>query len=126
MTVADLVIRIKNGYMADRETIIVPFSKFNISILEKLKQLKYIQDFTIEGETIKKITAILKYDDGVAAFTDVKIFSTPGRRWYTTYNEIKPVLGGMGQAIVSSSKGILTGKEAKKEKVGGELLFHIW
>lgn len=126
MTVADLVIRIKNGYMADRETIEVSFSKFNVSILEKLKQLNYINDYTVEGDVVKKISASLKYEDGVATFTDVKLFSTPGRRWYTTYQDIKPVLGGLGQAIISTSKGILTGKEAQKEKVGGELLFHIW
>ncbi len=126
MTVADLVIRIKNGYMAERETIAVSYSKLNVSILEKLKQLNYIKEYTVEGETVKTISATLKYDDGVPAFTDVKIFSTPGRRWYTTYQDIKPVLGGLGQAVISSSKGILTGREAKKEKVGGELLFHIW
>jgi small subunit ribosomal protein S8 len=126
MTVADLVIRIKNGYMSGRESIIVPFSKLNESILSKLKKLNYIQEITVEGETIKRFVVSLKYDDGVAAFTDVKIFSTPGRRWYTNYNDIKPVLGGLGVAVISTSKGILTGNEAKKEKVGGELLFHIW
>ncbi len=126
MTVADLVIRIKNGYMSGRESIIVPFSKLNESILTKLKKLNYIQEITVEGETIKQFIVTLKYDDGVAAFTDVKIFSTPGRRWYTNYNDIKPVLGGLGVAVISTSKGILTGNEAKKEKVGGELLFHIW
>ncbi len=126
MTVADLVIRIKNGYMSGRESIIVPFSKLNESILTKLKKLNYIQEITVEGETIKQFIVALKYDDGVAAFTDVKIFSTPGRRWYTNYNDIKPVLGGLGVAVISTSKGILTGNEAKKEKVGGELLFHIW
>jgi small subunit ribosomal protein S8 len=68
----------------------------------------------------------LKYDEGVPALTDVKIFSTPGRRWYTAYNELKPVLGGMGHALISSSQGVMTGSEARKAKVGGELLFHIW
>ncbi len=126
MTVADLVIRIKNGYMAERETIVVSFSNLNVSILEKLKQLNYIQDYAIEGDKVKRVAVMLKYDEGVSAFTDVKIFSTPGRRWYTTYHEVKPVLGGLGQAIISSSKGILTGNEARKAKVGGELLFHIW
>lgn len=126
MTVADLVIRIKNGYMAEKESIMVPFSKLNESILAKLKKLNYIGDYSVEGDVVKNVTVMLKYDDGVSAFTDVKIFSTPGRRWYTTYHEIKPVLGGLGQAIISSSKGILTGNEAKKERVGGELLFHIW
>lgn len=126
MTVADLVIRIKNGYMSQKESIVVPFSKLNESILAKLKKLNYVEEYITEGETIKRFIVTLKYDDGVATFTDVKIFSTPGRRWYIAYNDIKPVLGGLGTAIISSSKGIVTGSEAKKEKVGGELLFHIW
>ena len=126
MPVADLVIRIKNGYMSQKESILAPFSKMSESILVKLKQLNYIEDYSIEGEIVKTITVKLKYDDGVSSFTDVKIFSTPGRRWYTNYNELKPVLGGLGTAIISTSKGILTGKEAKKQMVGGELLFHIW
>ena len=126
MTVADLVIRLKNGYMSGRETIGVPFSKLNESILTKLKKLNYIQEYAVEGEKVKHITVTLKYDEGISAFTDVKIFSTPGRRWYTTYHDVKPVLGGLGVAVISTSKGILTGNEAKKEKVGGELLFHIW
>lgn len=126
MSITDLVIRLKNGYMSRKERITVPYSKFRISVLEKLQSLNYIEKFEVEGEVIKTIYVDLKYDGGVPAITDVKIFSKPGRRWYVPYKEIKPVLGGMGKVILSSSKGILTDNEAKKERVGGELLFHIW
>ena len=126
MSITDLVIRLKNGYMSRKERITVPYSKFRISVLEKLQELNYIEKFEVEGEVIKTIFVELKYDGGVPAITDVKIFSKPGRRWYVPYKEIRPVLGGMGKVILSSSKGILTDKEAKKERVGGELLFHIW
>jgi small subunit ribosomal protein S8 len=126
MSVADLVIRIKNGYMARKDVIIASYSKMNLAILTKLQKMKYIEDFKVEGEAVKEISVTLRYEDGVPAMTDVKIFSTPGRRWYTSYTEIRPVLGGMGHAVVSSSKGIMTGFEARKEKVGGELLFQIW
>lgn len=126
MSITDLVIRLKNGYMSRKERITVPYSKFRISVLEKLQALNYIEKFEVEGEVIKTIYVDLKYHGGVPAITDVKIFSKPGRRWYVPYKEIKPVLGGMGRVILSSSKGILTDNEAKKERVGGELLFHIW
>lgn len=126
MSITDLVIRLKNGYMSRKERITVPYSKFRISVLEKLQELNYIEKFEVEGEVIKTIFVELKYDGGVPAITDVKIFSKPGRRWYVPYKEIRPVLGGMGKVILSSSKGILTDNEAKKERVGGELLFHIW
>lgn len=126
MPITDLIIRLKNGYMAKKESVIVPYSKFRESVLKKLKELDYIESYEIEGETIKEMTVQLKYIEGVPALTDVKIFSTPGRRWYTPYKEIRPVLGGMGRVIISSSKGILTDREAKQERVGGELLFHVW
>ncbi len=126
MSVADLIIQIKNGYMARRESIEMPFSKFSESLLFKLKKLQYIEGYETEGDKVKRVTVFLKYDEGVPALTDVKLFSTPGRRWYLSYSDIKPVLGGLGKAIVSTPKGLLTGSEARREKVGGELLFHIW
>jgi small subunit ribosomal protein S8 len=124
--IVDLIIRIKNGYMSKKGEIDTPYSSFRNAVLTKLKNLGYIEDFSVEGEIIKNATITLKYDEGVAALTDVKLFSTPGRRWYVSVDEIKPVLGGMGHAIISTPKGILTDKEAKKQKVGGELLFQIW
>jgi len=126
MSVIDLLIRIKNGYMARRELVESPYSKFRVSVLEKLKKLGYIQDFSVSGEYRKTISITLKYKDGDPAIVDVKIFSTPGRRIYHSYKNVKPVKGGMGYAILSSSKGIITGSEAHKDHLGGELLFHIW
>ncbi len=126
MSITDLIIRLKNGYMSRKDSVAAPYSKYGVSVLEKLQKLNYIESYEVEGELIKNVTVILKYNNGVPAITDVKIFSKPGRRWYTPYKEIRPVLGGMGKVILSSSKGIVTDKEAKKERVGGELLFHIW
>jgi small subunit ribosomal protein S8 len=126
MSVADFIIQIKNGYMARRESISMPYSRFNESLLMKLKKLQYIDGYSIDGEIVKRVTVYLKYEEEVPALTDVKLFSTPGRRWYLSYSDIKPVLGGLGKAIVSTPKGLLTGAEAQREKVGGELLFHIW
>jgi len=126
MSVIDLIIRIKNGYMAKREQVDSPYSKYRESVVRKLKELGYIEDYRIEGEIIRTIQIDLRYVDGTPAITDVKIFSTSGRRMYKPYSEIGSVKGGMGNALISSSKGIVTDREAKKQQVGGELLFHIW
>jgi len=126
MSVIDLLIRIKNGYMARRKSISSPYSKFREAILSKLKSLGYIKDYSVSGDIIKTFDVTLQYNDTEPAITDVKIFSKPGRRMYTNYQDITYVKGGMGHALISTSKGILTGQEARKMHIGGELLFHIW
>lgn len=125
-TFVDLIIRIKNGYLAKKEKIIAKYSKFNIAILEKLKKIGFIADFKVTGEVKKEIQISLIYKEGMPVFTDVKIFSKPGQKHYVSYRDLKPVLNGLGYSIISTPKGILTDKEAKKLKVGGELLFNIW
>lgn len=120
------MIRIKNGYMAGREKIMARHSVYAVSVLEKLKKLGYIEDFTVEGEIVKEITVMLKYDEKVPAFTDVKIISKPGQRIYIGVADAKPVMSGFGFSILSTPKGILTNIEAKKQNTGGELLFNIW
>jgi small subunit ribosomal protein S8 len=124
--IIDLMIRIKNGYMAGREEITARHSTYAVAVLEKLKKLKFIKDFSIEGEVVKEITVELQYNDDGAAFTDVKIISKPGQRMYIGVNEAKPVMSGFGYSIISTPKGILTNIEAKKQNTGGELLFNIW
>ena len=125
-SVIDLIIRIKNGYLARKVDIEAPYSVFKESILKKLTELGYVKKYNIEGEIIKKITISLSYTNGVPALTDVKIYSKPGARYYISYKKLKPVIGGFGYSILSTPKGIMTHVEAKKEKVGGELLFNIW
>lgn len=125
-SIIDLIIRIKNGYMAHNESIVSPHSKFKENLAKKLTDLKYIKGYKVNGETKKTIDLDLQYVDGVPAVTDVEIFSKPGRRFYVSYNKLKPVMSGFGYSLISTSKGILTNKEAQKERVGGELLFNIW
>ncbi len=112
--------------MARRERVESPHSKYREAVAQKLKKLGYIADYAVVGETIKTIVIELRYDAGTPAMTDVKIFSTSGRRMYQPYRDLKSVKGGMGHALISTSKGIVTDREAKKSQVGGELLFHIW
>jgi len=125
-SIIDLIIRIKNGYMARRETIDSPYSKYKEAILKKLVDLKFIRSYTVKNEIKKNITINLNYEEGKQAINDVKIYSKPGMRLYISYKNLKPVLSGFGHSILSTSKGIMTDKEAKKAKLGGELLFSFW
>ncbi|MGB9707428.1 MAG: 30S ribosomal protein S8 [Microgenomates group bacterium] len=125
-SVIDLIIRIKNGYLAKKDKVEIPYSRFKEEVLERLKELKFIKDYQITEGIKKEIKINLLYKDKNPALTDIKIYSKPGRRYYVSYRELKPVLNGLGYSILSTSKGILTNIEAKKLKVGGELLFEIW
>lgn len=122
----DTIIRLKNGYMAHRESIEVPYSRFRLEVLKKLKELGYIGDFEVQGETVKKIVVRLAYEDGLAALSDVKLYSKPGRRWYARATQITSQFTSLGITLLSTSEGILTHHEAKKKKIGGELLFSVW
>lgn len=126
-TIIDLIIRIKNGYIANRQRIESPYSKMREEVLKKLTALKFVASYKIEKDDVfKKIVIELNYQDGIPALTDVKIYSKPGRRWYVPVKKIQRVFGGLGASILSTPKGILTNKEAVKEKTGGELLFEVW
>lgn len=125
-SIIDLIIRIKNGYLANKEKIISPYSKFKEEILKKLKELKFIKDYQFDENNFNQITIELLYHDNQPAMKDVKIFSKPGARYYISYKDLKPVMSGYGFSIISSPKGIITNIEAKMKKLGGELLFNIW
>jgi len=122
----DLIIRIKNGYMSHKEIIISPYSKFRVEILKKLKKLGFIKDFKFSGEKIQVIDIELLYQDEEPAIIGVEIFSRPGQRQYVSYKDLRPVLNGFGYSILSTPKGVLTNKEARQQKTGGELLFSLW
>jgi len=125
-SIVDLIIRIKNGYMAKKETVEVIFSKLAETILKKLVNLKYIKGYKVEGDMKKKIIVTLSYNEEVSVVTGIEIVSRPGQRVYVSYKELRPVLSGMGYSILSTPKGIMTNIEARKNKLGGELLFKIW
>jgi small subunit ribosomal protein S8 len=123
----NLLIQLKNAQAAKKEGLKVPYSKMDESVLEILLKNKFIKDFEKKGRGAKKILNIeLKYDGIKGAINGIKIISKPSRRLYAGYKEIRPVKGGHGTAVLSTPKGIMAGKEAKKNKVGGEMLFEIW
>lgn len=126
-SVIDAIIRIKNGYLASRESVEVRCSKTVKAVLEKLVAQKYITSFEMVT-TGAKTTAVVQlgYVKGHPMMTDVKLISKPGQKQYFESKMIPKVLNGMGVAILTTTKGVLTGSEAKKAGVGGELLFTIW
>lgn len=123
----DLLTQIKNAQAVKKESIKVPYTKNDERILEILTSRKYIAAYDKKGRTPKRVLSIdLKYDDGVGAIEGVKFVSKPSLHIYKGCDEIRPVKSGRGVAIVSTPKGIMTGQQARKEKVGGEIFFEIW
>lgn len=125
--ISDMLTRIRNALMLRKESVEVPHSKIKREISRVLKENGYIADFyEVSDDKFKKIKLILKYHDGHSVIQGLKRMSKPGRRVYVGNQEIPRVMGGMGIAIVSTSRGILTGHQARHLKLGGELLCYIW
>lgn len=128
--IADMFTRIRNAGMANLEKADVPASKIKIRILEILKEEGYIKDFKVSEEGIKKnITVFLKYEKGknpVSVIKGIKRISKPSRRIYKAWNEIDPIINGLGISIISTSSGIMSDAKAKEKKVGGEVICEVW
>ena len=127
--IADMLTRIRNALTAKHETVIVPASKIKVAIADILVREGYIKSFEIvEKEVQNDILITLKYAPvkGLKVVTGLKRVSTPGLRVYASVDNLPKVLNGMGIAILSTNKGILTDKEAREQKVGGEVLAYVW
>ncbi len=125
--IADMIIRIKNALMAKHDTVMVPHSKMKQKIGEILVASNYVEECKVENKAPQsELIFKLRYVGRMPAITDVKRVSTPGRRIYTSSKQIPRALGGYGITIVSTSKGVMTDKEAKKQNLGGEVLCQIW
>ena len=127
--IADMLTRIRNANTAKHDTVDVPSSKMKISIAEILLKEGYIKKFDmIDVDGISMIHITLKYgaDKNEKILTGLKRISKPGLRVYASKDELPKVLGGLGTAIISTNKGVLTDKEARKENVGGEILAFVW
>ncbi|VEU59740.1 30S ribosomal protein S8 [Mesomycoplasma neurolyticum] len=125
--IADMITRIKNANIRKHKFVEIPHSNKKIKILEIIKNEGYIKEFEAVGEGVeKKIVVELKYKNNIGAITDIKRISKPGLRVYSSVDNIPKVLSGYGTVIISTSKGILTDKEARKENVGGEIIAYVW
>lgn len=125
--IADMLTRIRNANTARHETVDVPSSKMKLAIANILLDEGYIAKYDLIDAGVGKIIRIsLKYDGTERIITGLKRISKPGLRVYAGADELPKVLGGLGIAIISTNKGIITDKEARKQKVGGEVLAYIW
>ena len=126
--VADMLTRIRNASSARHEKCLVPRSRLKIRIAEVLKEEGFIKDFLVHEDGPQgSITILLKYSaDREPAISDIKRVSKPGLRRYVPTGSIPRVLNGMGIAILSTSKGVMADREARKQKVGGELICTVW
>ena len=126
--IGDMLTRIRNCQMRSLNKIVIPFSNFRLKILEVLKKEGYIINFNISDDKnkIKSILVDLKYYEGQPVIKEIKRISKPGRRVYSRADSIPRVLNGLGLAILSTSKGVMSDTEAVKNNLGGEIICRIF
>jgi small subunit ribosomal protein S8 len=124
--IADMLARIRNAHQALLPVVEVPHSRVKESIANILKKEGYVADVSTEGASIKTIKLKLKYEGRRGVIEGLRRVSTPGLRRYVGATEIPRVRGGLGTAIISTSHGVMTGTQARRSNIGGELLCYIW
>lgn len=126
--IADMLTQIRNSLLVGHKTCLVRYSKIKEEILKILKENGYIRDYKIEEKNSKKgIRITLSYDrENKPAIHNIKRISKPGRRVYNSTDKLPYVLGGMGMLVLSTSKGLMTDKRARAERVGGEIICEVW
>jgi small subunit ribosomal protein S8 len=124
--ISDMLTRIRNANRALLPSVDVPHSKMKESIAVILKREGYIHDFAVEGQGIKAIKLRLKYQGKKSVIEGIRRVSTPGLRRYVGATEIPRVRGGLGVAVMSTSEGLMSGNQARKKNLGGELLCYVW
>ncbi len=124
----DMLARLRNGMMVNKSSVMCPASKLRENVLDVLKDEGFIRGYTRKNirKGIDELEVELKYFEGKPAIKEMKRISKPGRRVYSNIEDLKPVFNGLGIAIVSSSKGIMSDKQAREQKVGGEVLCTVF
>lgn len=125
--IADMLTRIRNAVAVNKHQVLVPYSKMKVTVLDVLKGSNFINNYSVTGEGKEKhIVVIINDPDTNARITSIDRVSTPGRRVYTPVAAIPRVKYGRGIVVVSTSKGVMTGSEAKKSGLGGELICKVY
>ena len=126
--ISDMIARIRNAQMRLSKNVTIPNSKFRIRILEVLKQEGYISDYKLLSDSNNKntLSVDLKYSNGLPVIREIKIISKPGRRIYAKADSIPKIQNGLGLAILSTSKGIMTDSDARNQNVGGEIICKVF
>jgi len=126
--IADLLTRIRNAARINKPSVDIPYSKIKEEIVKVIKKEGYVSGYEINKEFPSKLVVKLKSRPGGkgSVIEGLERISKPGRRVYSNVESIPKVIGGMGVSVISTSKGIFTGKECEKNNIAGEILFHIW
>jgi small subunit ribosomal protein S8 len=124
--VSDLLTRIRNAGMARHSKVSIPHSRLKESVARILKSEGYVSEVSVEGTMPRQIVISLKYSGQKPVIVGLRQISTPGLRRYVRSAEIPRVLGGMGISVVSTPQGVMTGTDAKKANLGGELVCYVW
>jgi small subunit ribosomal protein S8 len=125
--IADMLTRIRNAVRSRHPKVEMPSSRLKLEIAKILKEEGYITGYKAADENRRKMLRInLKYTDHEPAVTNLVRVSKPGRRVYSSYQDVPAVLGGLGHSVLSTPRGVMTARRAKKLKVGGEILFEVW
>jgi len=125
--ISDMLTQIRNAQAVKKETVNVSFSNLKYEIAKVLEKEGFLKKVGKQGKkTRKKIEIILKYDSGTPVISGLRRISKPGQRIYKKRREIKRVKGGYGKTIISTSKGLMTDREARKQKLGGEVICEVW
>ncbi|WP_250656549.1 30S ribosomal protein S8 [Alkalimarinus coralli] len=125
-TLADMFTRIRNGQLAEKASVSMPSSKMKVSLAEVLKKEGFIEDFGVDAEAKPTLTIELKYFDGKPVIEAIKRVSRPGLRQYKSVDELPKVSGGLGVAIISTSKGVMTDSAAREAGIGGEVICTVF
>lgn len=124
--VSDMLARIRNAILARHDRVEIPLSKLKLKIAEILKDEGYIEDYSVQTSPSSLILNLRYLKDRSSAIAGLKRTSRPGRRVYVGHTQLPKVLGGMGTAIISTSRGLLTDKAARQQNIGGEVLCEVW
>ena len=124
--IADMLTRIRNANQMRNEIVEMPSSKIKVEIAKILKEEGYIVDYSVSGDAKKVLSVTLKYSGTERVISGIKRISKPGLRVYAQASDLPKVLNGLGIAIISTSKGLMCDKEAKKIGAGGEVLAYVW
>ncbi|MDB6068753.1 MAG: rpsH [Pedosphaera sp.] len=125
-TISDMLTRIRNASRVQLPVVAMPHSKMKESIAHILKKEGYVAEVAVEGKVPKKITLKLKYEGKKSVIEGLRRVSSPGLRRYVGATDIPHVRGGLGISVVSTSQGVMTGTQARKSNLGGELICYIW
>lgn len=124
--IGDFLTIIRNGIARSKPFVVVQYSKVNYALATILKDEGFLSQIAVEGDIKKEIKIFLKYVDGESAIHEIQRVSKPSRRVYKGFDSFEPVIGGLGLSLVTTNCGLMTNKEARERKVGGEVICTVW